>query len=113
MSKFSAAVNEVDTILEIRSLFNRIFPNAQMIKGVFGTNVKHGDANDLRGTQTVFMDEPNGDLNLPAGFIGFVQNYHSFIQGNDRLAQIIIGEGIAGTQSRTSEDAGATWSAWV
>ena len=113
MSKLSAAINEIDTILEIRNMFNRIFPNGQMIKGVFGTNVKHGDANDLRGTQVVFMDQLEGDTNVPAGFQGFVQNFETQLATVSHLAQIIVGEGVAGTQSRNSTDSGVTWSAWA
>jgi len=113
MSKLSAAINEIDTILEIRNMFNRIFPNGQMIKGVFGTNVKHGDANDLRGTQVVFMDQLEGDTNVPAGFQGFVQNFETKLETVSHLAQIIVGEGVAGTQSRNSTDSGVTWSAWA
>jgi len=113
MGKLATAINEMDTVLEIRKMFNSIFPNGQMSKGVFSTNVKHGDANDLRGTQVVFMDQLEGDTNVPAGFQGFVQCFETKLETVSNLAQIIVGEGVAGTQTRTSTDSGTTWSAWA
>ena len=114
MGKLATAINEMDTVLEIRNMFNSIFPNAQMNKGVFSTNVKHGDANDLRGTQAVFMDSLAGDLNLPTGMIqGHIQCYETDVSGVGYLSQIALGEGLTGTQSRVSVDSGATWTAWA
>jgi len=111
--KFGSALNEMDTVLEIRKMFDKIFPNAQINGNVFATNVKHGDANDLRGTQVVFMDQLEGDTNVPAGFQGFVQCFEVKLETVSNLAQIIVGEGVAGTQSRNSTDTGTTWSAWA
>ena len=112
--KLGSVLNEINSFAEVRKVINMIFPNAQANGLIFGTNVKHGDANELRGTQAVFMDSVAGDLNLPTGMIqGHIQCYDTNVSGVGYLSQIALGEGLAGTQSRVSVDSGATWTAWA
>ena len=105
-------INEMDTVMEIRKILLTLNPFIQTNGTNIGFNTNHGDANNAKGNQTVFVDEAI-DTNLPAGFeLGFLTHKESKIQGVYYMHQSIESRGLS-PMTRWSGDNGSTWTAWA
>jgi len=110
--KLGAMLNEMDTVMEIRKVILALNPFVQSNGKYIGYNTHHGDVDNARGNQTIFVDE-SIDTNLPAGFeLGFLTHKESHIEGVFYMSQTLDSRGL-GYISRWSSDGGATWTVWA